>query len=103
MHSRSKLFSRDESDAITIEVDAPAPTVVVVLDAMAPGWTATVDGKRAPIVTANVAFRGVFVPGGAHVVAMAYAPDGWATARAVTAASLVILAAWLLNVGTRKR
>lgn len=95
--------TRDESDAITIEVDAPAPTVVVVLDAMAPGWTATVDGKRAPIVTANVAFRGVFVPGGAHVVAMAYAPDGWATARAVTAASLVILAAWLLNVGTRKR
>jgi hypothetical protein len=95
--------TRDDGDAITLELDTLTETVVVVLDAMAPGWTATVDGKRAPIVTANVAFRGVLVPGGAHVVAMAYAPDGWATARAVTSASLVILAAWLLNVGTRKR
>ena len=94
---------RDEGDAITIAVDAPVPTLVVVLDAMTPGWAATIDGKRAPILTANVAFRGVIVPPGSHEVAMAYVPDRWATARALTAISLVVLAAWLLNVGTRGR
>jgi hypothetical protein len=94
---------RDEDEAVTVELDAPAPTVVVVLDAMTPGWLATIDGRRAPILNANVAFRGVVVPAGPHIVAMTYVPTHWATARAVTAISLVILAAWLLNVGTRGR
>ena len=95
--------TRDDEDAITIEVDAPAPTAVVVLDAMTPGWTATIDAQRATIVTANVTFRAVIVPSGSHVVTMNYVPERWATARALTAVSLVILAAWLLNVGTRRR
>jgi hypothetical protein len=95
--------TRDDGDAISMTVDAPAPTAVVVLDAMTPGWTATIDAQRAPIVTANVAFRAVIVPSGAHVVTMSYVPDRWTTARALTAISLVILAAWFLNVGTRGR
>jgi hypothetical protein len=95
--------TRDDGDAITVFMDAPGPTVLVILDALTPGWSATIDGKRAPIVPANVAFRGVIVPPGLHEVSMTYVPDRWATARALTAISLVVLAAWLLNVGTRGR
>ena len=94
-------ITREADGVVAVEVDTAAPTLVVLLDALTPGWTASIDGRKAPIVPTNVAFRGVFVPAGRHGIVFTYEPDGWGAARAVTAAALVLLAAWLLNVGTR--
>ncbi len=96
-------IAREADGVVALDVDTVAPTLVVLLDALTPGWTASVDGRKAPIVATNVAFRGVFVPAGRHAVVFTYEPDGWGAARAMTAAALVLLAAWLLNVGTRGR
>jgi len=94
-------ISREADGVVVLDVDTVAPTLVVLLDALTPGWTASVDGRRVPIVATNVAFRGVFVPAGRHAIVFTYEPDGWGAARAMTAAALVLLAAWLLNVSTR--
>jgi hypothetical protein len=40
----------------------------------APGWSARVDGREAPVLPANLAFRAVPVPAGDHVVEMTYSP-----------------------------
>ena len=94
-------ISREGDGVVVLDVDTVAPTLVVLLDALTPGWTASVDGRRVPIVATNVAFRGVFVPAGRHAIVFTYEPDGWGAARAMTATALVLLAAWLLNVSTR--
>jgi hypothetical protein len=49
---------------------------LVMADAHAPGWHATVDGEPAAILPADVAFRAVAVPEGEHDVELVYAP--WA-------------------------
>lgn len=49
---------------------------LVVADAFAPGWHATVDGEPVPLFPADVAFRAVAVPEGEHDVEMVYRP--WA-------------------------
>lgn len=46
----------------------PEARVVVLSDAFAPGWTATVNGQPAPILRANYAFRAVEIPGDASIV-----------------------------------
>ncbi len=48
--------------------------MVVLADAFDPGWKGLVDGKPVPVLPANVAFRGVPVPAGRHVVEMRYRP-----------------------------
>jgi uncharacterized membrane protein YfhO len=39
-----------------------------------PGWIATIDGKRVPMLRADVLFRGVEVPPGRHQVRFDYRP-----------------------------
>ena len=39
-----------------------------------PGWIAEIDGKPAPVLRADVLFRGVEVPPGEHRVVFRYAP-----------------------------
>ena len=39
-----------------------------------PGWIAEIDGKRVPILRADVLFRGVEVPAGRHRVVFRFVP-----------------------------
>jgi len=57
-------------------VRAGAPVFVVVADTWLPGWTAAVDGARAPVHRVNHLMRGVPVPGGAHRLELRYVPQG---------------------------
>ena len=61
-------------DRIRAGVDATVPAYLVVVDAWAPGWRASVDGVAAPVVRANLAFRAVPVPPGRHLVELRYRP-----------------------------
>jgi len=54
-----------------------------------PGWTATVDGKPAPIVRANVGFSGVAVPDGRHAIELRYRTPGLAVGVALSRWALV--------------
>jgi hypothetical protein len=69
---------------VEIALDAPErsvlrtrgerPGVVVQGDAWFPGWQVRVDGAEAEALRANVAFRGVAVPAGAHEIEWLYRP-----------------------------
>ena len=62
-----------------IDIAAEAPDgggYVVLNDIWHPWWVATVDGESAPILRANVIFRAVRIPAGAHRVHFAFRPFG---------------------------
>ena len=76
-----------------IEVSAEAPAWVVVPDAWAEGWRATVNGKSAPVVRVNYYQRAVRVDAGTSTIAMRYRPPGLV---AGTIVSIVTVTASLL-------
>lgn len=59
---------------ITIDVHALQAGAVVLRDLYYPGWTATVDGRRVPVLRADVLFRAVEVPQGRHTVVFRFEP-----------------------------
>src|SRR5205085_110224 len=46
-------------NSVEATLDAPRDGLAVVLDPWFPGWSATVDGARAPLVRADYAFMAV--------------------------------------------
>lgn len=85
-----QLLERHEtSDALRLRVRAERPTELVVRDAWAPGWSATLDGRRVPILVAGGRHRAVAVPAGESLVTMRYQPPGLRAGLAVAALALV--------------
>ena len=68
----------------------------VFVEQYADGWSATVDGRPAPLLRANVTARAVPVPAGRHTIAMDFRVPGLPVGAALTllgAALLLLL--WL--------
>jgi hypothetical protein len=80
---------------VEVEVETQVGALLVLLDANAPGWTASVTGSPAPVLTANVAFRAVAVPAGRHLVRFEYTPPHWHAGVATSAVAGLALGAWL--------
>lgn len=82
-----------------VEVDARLERdgLVVLSDTWQPGWRAYVDGRRAPVVVANYAFRAVPVPRGHRRVCFAYAPRSFAFGACLSLLALAALAATTLS------
>lgn len=60
---------------LAVEVaDAPQPALIVLTDAWDDGWVATLDGQAVPIERVDHGLRGVWVPSGAHQIALRYRP-----------------------------
>jgi hypothetical protein len=78
---------------VTIEARAVAPGWLVLADAYYPGWEASLDGLAVPIYAADVAFRAVRLPVGAHRVVFHYRPRPLVVGGAIT---LVTLASCLV-------
>jgi len=57
-------------------VENAAPVVVRVAEKHDPNWTATVNGKAAPVLRTDFMFQGVYLPeAGRHEVALRHAPS----------------------------
>jgi hypothetical protein len=69
----------DRPEEVEVAVDVAAPAVLVLADAYAPGWRATVDGAPRPIWLANHLMRGVPVQPGERRVRFTYEAPGFAT------------------------
>jgi hypothetical protein len=61
-------------DRIVVRCELSAAGHLVLVDAYAPGWRASVDGRAAPVLRANLGFRAVPVPPGLHEVRLVYRP-----------------------------
>lgn len=59
---------------LRLQVRMACRGLVLVNDNHYPGWTAVMDGRAAPIVTANVALRSVVVEAGSHEIAFHFRP-----------------------------
>jgi uncharacterized membrane protein YfhO len=81
------------TDRMALDVDLSAPGYVVIVDAFDPGWRARVDGREAEVLRANVAFRAVAVGAGRHSIELRYRPRALMIGLAVTALSVLALAA----------
>ena len=69
------------------------------------GWTATVDGEDVPLVRVNYILSGLEVPAGAHQVQLTFEPEGWGTAKMLSRAGSLLLAALLglsIRFGSRE-
>jgi hypothetical protein len=90
------------SDRLSVEVSAGAPGYLVVAEAYHRGWRATVDGRPATVMPANVLFRAVAVPAGRHLVEMVYRPPSVFLGLGISAlAALAAGAAWLVCLAPR--
>jgi uncharacterized membrane protein YfhO len=95
---------RLERQRVTVDADAAAPGILVLSDTWYPGWRVTVDGRPAPLLRADYAFRGVALPAGRHQVVFTYV--SWPTRIGLVLAALgllgVLALAWPARRG-RKR
>ncbi len=86
------------------EVIAPAEGLLVVSEAAAPGWRATVDGRPVSLYTANGGLQAVAVPAGRHQVALRYLPQSVVLGAGISGAALALLLGWALILwGTSRR
>ena len=74
VHPRVARFALND---VEIEVRTPRAGLLVCSESNMSGWTATVDGRPAPIVAANYAFRSVEVRPGAQRIRFRDDPPGW--------------------------
>jgi hypothetical protein len=61
-------------DRIEIEAESELGGMLALHETYYPGWVAEIDDKQAPILRADVLFRGVEVPAGRHRVVFRFAP-----------------------------
>jgi hypothetical protein len=84
-----------------IEVQADGPGWLVLSEVWAPGWQAAVDGTQTEVYRTDVAFCGLPLPDGSHMVSLTYAPTGWVWGRwislSMVAATAVAIAIVLWN------
>ena len=86
---------------VHVDVVAREPGVLVVTDNYYPGWVAerveaNGDVKRADLFPCDLAFRGVYVPAGHHVVRLTYRPGSFRLGAALSGFVLLALVmAWL--------
>jgi hypothetical protein len=80
------------AEEVVIEAHADGDGVLVVNDAFAPGWTATLDGGAVEILPADILVRAVRWPAGRHRLVMRYAPPGWTLGLWISGLAAVIAA-----------
>lgn len=91
------------SRKVTLRVHAAADGYLLLADAWYPGWRASVDGREAPILRADLVFRAVFLAAGDHVVQFNYAPQSFQMGLWVSVTAILVLVAvwtwgWLTRV-----
>ncbi len=72
--NRSVEFREYTAERVVIDVETAADGYLLLTDAYYPGWHATIDGQPTTIYRADIMFRAVFVPAGAHEIVYTYDP-----------------------------
>lgn len=89
----SRILAR-RADRVTLEANLSHDGFVVLSDAWEQGWRAWLDGRPVPVHRANVAFRAVEVPAGAHVIELRYRPPA-VLAGAIVSLLGLLAGAWM--------
>ena len=88
-----------QPERIVVRVRADGPGLLVLTDAVYPGWQATVNGADTSVVRTDLAFRGVPVGAGESLVVMTFEPRSLRTGLGISAGAgilgIVSLGIWL--------
>ncbi|OGG04258.1 hypothetical protein A2Z33_03865 [Candidatus Gottesmanbacteria bacterium RBG_16_52_11] len=84
---------------VELLTDAPCDAYLASSEVMYPGWAAEIDGRRAPLLTGNLAFRTVFVPEGKHTLVMKFVPVSFLTGGGISIGTVLI---WFLILRRNK-
>jgi hypothetical protein len=95
-------IARESASRVLLDAELTGDGYVVLVDSYDPGWRACVDGRRVPLLRANVAFRGVAVPAGRHVVEMVYRPPAALAGLVLSGITAMALAVALLSPRVRR-
>jgi hypothetical protein len=95
-------LERRSPEEQVLSCDSPAGGVAVLLEELAPGWTAQVDGRDTPILLADGLFRGAAVGPGPHEIRFRYRTPGLRAGAAISLAAWAALV-WILGRSARRR
>jgi len=85
-----RIISRGISaHRVRVEVETPAPNLLIVAQADHSAWRAYVDERRVPIYRANYALQAIEVPSGRHVVELRYEDKAFQFGAVVSLLSLL--------------
>lgn len=62
------------TNSIELKIYSPCNSFLATSEVMYPGWQATIDGVKTPVITTNLAFRSLYMPKGEHVVVFKFVP-----------------------------
>ena len=103
-HGGGTVQIRDYTARSTVlDVTARHPSFLVLTQSNYPGWTATVNGKPTPIYPTDLAFSGVFVPGGNNRVVFSYDPFSFRLGLLMFIAAIVIIVTFVVQPIVRCR
>jgi hypothetical protein len=86
----SAAYREVTPEDVRVTVDTPAPALVVVRNSYDAGWSATVDGRAAPLLATDYLVQGVAVPAGTHEIRLVYRDDD------ITHGALAGIVVWLV-------
>lgn len=78
-------------NTIVLATHGECSAYLVTSEVMYPGWEATIDNKPSEILTANHAFRSLFIPKGIHTVAFTFRPTIFYIGLIISTALIIIL------------
>jgi hypothetical protein len=84
-------------DSLELSVVSSSPAFLVLSESYYPGWEAWLDGTPTPIYQTDIAFRGVAMPVGRHVLRMQFRPGilPWSAALSLATALFLTALAFL--------
>ena len=82
-----------EHGRVGVAVETAESAILVVGDAIYPGWRVRIDGTEVPLMRANMMFKAVLVPAGTHEVVFSYEPGAFSLGAGVSIASVAALSA----------
>ncbi len=68
------------------------PGIVILADVFDPGWTATLDGRQAAMLRANLLMRSVVLPAGRHTIVFSHGPSSAVVGLGLSLAGAIVLA-----------
>lgn len=107
--ANSVVWRQNENTSIALDINTPSDALLVLSDTNYPGWTAALDGRITPVLTANLSQRAIMIPKGSHTVTFRYTPlsvrwgIGLSTVSAILIALLVVVPKLSSAVHIRKK
>ena len=92
-----------EPEHVVVRTQSSADGYLVLADSYYPCWEAEVDGQTTPILRANLVFRAVELPAGAHQVEFVYRPRLIRIGAEISLAAAVLVIATLLGLTLRRK